>query len=368
MAANNIVVLGAGVSGLTTAYLLSKDPSNKITVLAKHMPGDYDIEYASPWAGANYIPYGILTGKEGSVHQQWEIATLAPLKELAEKHPEAGVHFLGTIIYNRTNDQHSAIGQLFSELVQPNPWYKDVVPDFKALPKDKLDQGINNAQTFTSVCINSPVYLSWLVGQCAKAGTVFKRATLKNITDAASEHHLGQKADVVINCTGLSSKFLNGVLDDKLYPARGQVVVVRNDPGLMSSVSGTDDGDDEALYFMTRALGGGTVLGGSYQKHNWDALPGLNLANRIMKRAIVSAPQLVQKGQGIEGLDIIRHGVGLRPLREGGPGVEKDNVGGVNIAHNYSHGGFGYQASFGCAEAAVSLVKEVLRQKKGAKL
>lgn len=87
-----------------------------------------------------------------------------------------------------------------------------------------------------------------------------------------------------------------------------------------------------------------------------------------MKRAIASAPQLVQKGQGIEGLDIIRHGVGLRPLREGGPRVEKDTVDGVNIVHNYGHGGFGYQASFGCAEAAVSLVKEVLRQKTRAKL
>ncbi|KAJ5832747.1 hypothetical protein N7474_001058 [Penicillium riverlandense] len=364
MAANNIVVLGAGVSGLTTAYLLSKDPSNKITVLAKHMPGDYDIEYASPWAGANYMP----TGKEGSAHQQWETATWAPLKELAEKHPEAGVHFLKTIIHNRTKDQHSAIGQVFSELVQPNPWYKDVVPDFKAVPEDQLGPGIDNAQTFTSVCINSPVYLSWLVGQCAKAGTVFKRATLKHVVDAASAHHSGQKADVVVNCTGLSSKFLGGVLDGKLYPARGQVVVVRNDAGPMSSVSGTDDGDDEALYIMTRALGGGTVLGGSYQKHNWDALPDPNLAIRIMKRAIASAPQLVQKGQGIEGLDIIRHGVGLRPLREGGPRVEKDNVDGVNIVHNYGHGGFGYQASYGCAEAAVSLVKEVLRQKKGAKL
>lgn len=75
MAKNNIVILGyaifprtlnvpltdspdsAGVSGLTTAYLLSKDPSNCITVVAKHMPGDYDIEYCSPWAGANYLPY-----------------------------------------------------------------------------------------------------------------------------------------------------------------------------------------------------------------------------------------------------------------------------------------------------------------------
>jgi D-amino-acid oxidase len=45
------------VSGLTSAYLLSKDKANTITVVAKHMPGDYDIEYASPWAGANVLPY-----------------------------------------------------------------------------------------------------------------------------------------------------------------------------------------------------------------------------------------------------------------------------------------------------------------------
>jgi hypothetical protein len=46
----------AGVSGLTTALLLSKNPAYKVTIVAKHMPGDYDIEYTSPWAGANYLP------------------------------------------------------------------------------------------------------------------------------------------------------------------------------------------------------------------------------------------------------------------------------------------------------------------------
>lgn len=46
----------AGVSGLTSALLLSKNKANAVTVIAKHMPGDYDIEYASPWAGANFLP------------------------------------------------------------------------------------------------------------------------------------------------------------------------------------------------------------------------------------------------------------------------------------------------------------------------
>ena len=94
----------------------------------------------------------------------------------------------------------------------------------------------------------------------------------------------------------------------------------------------------------------------------------MNLANRIMKRAIAIAPSLVKKGQGIEGLDIIRHGVGLRPLREGGPRIEKERIDGVSVVHNYGHGGFGYQASFGCADTAVSLVKEVLQNKSRAKL
>jgi D-amino-acid oxidase len=45
----------AGVIGLTSALQLARR-GHAVTVAAKHMPGDYDIEYASPWAGANYAP------------------------------------------------------------------------------------------------------------------------------------------------------------------------------------------------------------------------------------------------------------------------------------------------------------------------
>jgi D-amino-acid oxidase len=50
-----IVVLGAGVIGLTSSLVLAHAyPSATITVVAKHFPGDRSIEYASPWAGANW--------------------------------------------------------------------------------------------------------------------------------------------------------------------------------------------------------------------------------------------------------------------------------------------------------------------------
>lgn len=208
------------------------------------------------------------------------------------------------------------------------------------------------------------MYLPWLVGQCQKNNVVFKRDTIKHVAAAAHSHHTGEKASLVVNCTGLASKTLPGVLDPKLYPVRGQTVIVRNDPGPMMTTSGTDDGNDEIFYIMTRAAGGGTVLGGSYQKNAWDSLPDPKLAVRIMKRAVELHPGLVEKrDQGIEGLDIIRHGVGLRPAREDGPRIEADRIEGVPVVHNYGHGGFGYQASFGCAGLAVRLVGEVLQNR-----
>lgn len=51
-----MLIYRAGVVGLTSALLLAKGKDNIVTVTAKHMPGDYDIQYTSPWAGANFLP------------------------------------------------------------------------------------------------------------------------------------------------------------------------------------------------------------------------------------------------------------------------------------------------------------------------
>lgn len=81
-----------------------------------------------------------------------------------------------------------------------------------------------------------------------------------------------------------------------------------------------------------------------------------------MERAVALCPALTG-GKGIKELSILRHGVGLRPMRQGGPRVEKERVRGVWTVHNYGHGGYGYQASYGSADAAVCLVDEIVRKK-----
>jgi D-amino-acid oxidase len=225
-----------------------------------------------------------------------------------------------------------------------DPWFKDVVPDFRILPKKQLPPGSDSGTAFTSVCINTAIYLPYLVSQCLKNGVVLKREILAHISDAAVLHHSGATAEVIINCTGLLASRLGGVMDQDVIPVRGQIVIVRNDPGIMLSTSGTDDGDDELCYIMKRAQ------------------PDPNQALRIMKRAVKVCPALTG-GKGIEALSVIRHAVGLRPLRLSGVRIAKEKIGTTWVIHNYGHGGWGYQGSYGCAEGAVALVEEVLALK-----
>jgi D-amino-acid oxidase len=132
----------------------------------------------------------------------------------------------------------------------------------------------------------------------------------------------------------------------------------------MMTLSGTDEGDDEVCYIMARAGGGETILGGTNVKGSWESQADLNVANRIMKRAVELCPQLTG-GKGVEGLSVVRHGVGLRPFREGGVRIEREKIGepGVWVVHNYGHAGWGYQGSYATAERAVELVDEVLSGK-----
>ena len=50
-----VVVLGAGVIGLTTALEKRSNAKLDITIVADHLPGDIDHTYTSPFAG----PIGI---------------------------------------------------------------------------------------------------------------------------------------------------------------------------------------------------------------------------------------------------------------------------------------------------------------------
>lgn len=239
--------------------------------------------------------------------------------------------------------------------------------DYRELQPHEVPETHDSGCEYTGACVNVAIYLPWLLGQCAKSGVVFKRAVLTNIADAKTMSHTGKPATFIINATGLGSYSLGGVEDKTMTPARGQVVLVRNESTPMMASSGTEEGIPDNMYLMQRAVGGGTILGGTYDMGNWDPEPDMDIAQRIMQRIVNARPDIAE-GKGVEGLSVIRHAVGLRPYRKGGVRIEEERLDEETwIVHNYGHAGWGYQGSYGCAEMVVELVNKI-RKEKGERL
>jgi D-amino-acid oxidase len=65
------------------------------------------------------------------------------------------------------------------------------------------------------------------------------------------------------------------------------------------------------------------------------------------------------------GMEVLAAFAGLRPSREGGARVERENLqldGSRNgiLVHNYGAGGTGFQAGLGMAQDAISSVQDIL--------
>ena len=103
--------------------------------------------------------------------------------------------------------------------------------------------------------MDANVYMPWLFSQCRAKGVIFERKELIHIKDAVNLHSTGQKADVVVNCTGLMACKLGGVEDQDVYPARGQLCIVANRFEGLFTTSGSEDGPDETIYVQPR-MGG----------------------------------------------------------------------------------------------------------------
>ena len=274
------------------------------------------------------------------------------------------LQILESRIYRRKEEVDNG-GASFDSLFSTRPWYRRLFPDFRELEAHELPGGVHSGCAYTGLCVNTAVYLPWLVGQCRKQNVQLRRGTVVDIRELGSMHHSGQRADVVVNASGLGSRDLGGVADPAMAPIRGQIVLVENESEPMYNISGTDDGPDEVSYLMTRAAGGGTVLGGTYQKGSWDPEPDPETERRIIRRCVAINPSLA-KGKGVGAVRVIRSGVGLRPWREGGVRVEADTGifgDGTLVVHNYGHAGWGYQGSYGCAERAVELVRDFVDRK-----
>ncbi|RIA89424.1 hypothetical protein C1645_824881 [Glomus cerebriforme] len=341
-------IVGAGVIGLTTGLVLQRN-GYQVNIIAEHWPGDLNVNYTSPWAGAYIKP-------DPKLDEKWR-----KLEEVSYKTLWALSYMDDTSVIRIPGfDMYSKDLQINGE-----PWLKGIYHKFQVIPKDKLPKGVEYGISYTTVSMDVPKYLRWLLNQFTNAGGTKKKAHLNHLNDAFEPD-----VDIVVNCTGISARTFGGVEDDKVFSTRGQLVAVWA-PHVKTAKALHED--DTLTYIIPRE-DGEVILGGTSDVNEYDGTPDPKTAELILNRCVKLCPELHQ-GKGLSSLQIIRHTVGLRPSRKDGIRLEteirKNSAGkDVIVCHNYGHHSHGYARSWGSAMEVLDLIEAAVknRQRNVAKL
>jgi D-amino-acid oxidase len=312
----DVLVIGAGVIGLTTAITLAETGSH-VLVRAQEAPE----ETTSAAAGALWGPWMAEPARRA---ERWAAHTLGVLTGLAGE-AETGVRL--------------AHGMDVSNSDRDRPDWFALIPDLRSCTPDELPAGYRHGHSYTAPLVDMPTHLAYLTRRLTLAGGEMEAGRIESLSEAA------RLAPKVINCTGLGARALIG--DRKVFPVRGQHVVVSN-PGLTDFLE-VDTGDSPDLVAIY-PHGSNAVLGGTAEPHVWSRTPDPVTASEILERCIRIEPRL-------EGADVLHVSVGLRPTRSAiRLGVEAGPTGSI-VVHNYGHGGAGVSLSWGCATVAAELAR-----------
>ena len=325
----DVLVVGAGVSGLTTAICLAES-GLAVSIHADRLPPDT----TSAVAGAIWGPHLVEASERTA---RWGRETLGVLRELAGD-PAAGVRTGHGIEVYRGAPRPG------TQPPGPPGWLTEL-PGFRPCQPPELPSGFGSGWRYASPLVHMPTYLAYLQARLERAGGRIERATVTSLADAAR----GRGAGAVVNCSGVRAHHL--AADPVTTPVRGQTVVAAN-PGLTDFFIGIGDGSAELIYMFPH--GDTVVLGGTEAVGDWNLRPDPAIAGRILRDCAHVEPRL-------RDARVLAHRVGLRPAR---PTVrlEAERTGpagdGPLIVHNYGHGGAGITLSWGCAREAARLVTD----------
>ena len=315
----HVVVVGAGVSGLSTARALL-DLGHDVTLVS----GDPLRQTTSHLAAAVWFPTA--AGPAAAV-ARWSEATYRLLvREASDDVP--GVLMRESLVLYRDE----------AAVLAPDPPWVEAVGEVRAARPDELPPGYPHGLRFAVPLVEMPTYLPYLYESVVRSGA---RSEQRRLT--ALDQVLDLGPDVVVNAAGLAAGELAG--DDTTFPVRGQIVRVVN-PGLSLSVRDEHHPGGRA-YVHPRTQD--CILGGTLDVGEWDTTPSADTTAAILQRCVDIAPALA-------GARVLESIVGLRPGRREIRLEVDEQLLPVPVVHNYGHGGSGITLGWGCANDAAALV------------
>jgi len=372
---HDIVVVGGGVIGLSTATLIQQQlPRNRtISIVAAEFPSQSpmktrdrtktsSVDYASMWAGAHYrpipyLPHAVRAGSDLSQNQhrfhdqlayekKLAVRTAQMMKDIAKQFPEAGIQIVPAEEQLEDPPQENLLLKTGDVYASEDDHFK--VLDSKALTAlnsktISAGQGeVKWACTYETYVVNVHIYCGWLLQRFISNGGKTITQRLESLTDAFA---LGtsdndSSGPLVVNCSGR-----NFDTDSAMKNIRGQTVLVRNQ---YDKTITRQCADGMWSFLIPRPLDAGTIVGGTKEIGDTETRPRPETRQKLLENATKYFPEFVKD---VKDFDVVTDNVGRRPWREGGLRVETEQFrDGRMVVHGYGAGGRGYELSWGAAE------------------
>lgn len=311
---NRVVVVGAGVLGLTVAHELAT-AGNRVHVVADRAAPDS----VSAVAAAIWFPHAVAL--EPDVLESGRV-TYDRLTKLADDPATGVVMRSGMVRVRRAETDLSWTSAV--------PWHEPVAEGVRC----------------TVPVVETSRYLSWLGARVAALGVSTTWGTVSLPSRQGAEALparvaaiIGEQPDAVVVAAGLRSGALLGG-DDEVYPIRGQVVRLAN-PGLTEWI--TDEDNPGGLTYVVPRTDD-VVCGGTGQIGDWDETIDPAAEEAILRRACELVPALADQ-------PVLSRAVGLRPARTN---RRLEMIG--EVVACYGHGGSGFTLSWGDAARVAELL------------
>lgn len=238
-----VAVIGSGVMGLTTARLV-QEAGFPVSLYTAALPPDT----TSAVAGGQISPFGHY--REDEVTAEW-MAQFRAAMAYSWKRFQAlvgdhyGIRWLRT--YEET--RRTAI---------ESDWMDPYYPNARMLGPGDHPFPVDQAISFDTMYVETPRFMAQLTSEVLGAGGTIRMRRFEHLAEIAT---LPER--LAFNCTGIGAKALVG--DEVLTPVRGQLAVLQPQHEVRYAFAGN------AGYMFPR--GDGILLGGTFERGEWDATP-----------------------------------------------------------------------------------------------
>ena len=249
-----VAVIGSGVMGLTTARLV-QESGLPVTIYTAALPPDT----TSAVAGGQVSPFGHF--REDSVTPQWMGQFKAAMAYSWKRFQTLagdryGIRWLPT--YEQSRNAAFA-----------DDWLNEFHANARLLRRDEHPFPVEHIVRFDTMYVETPRFMAELTADFLRNGGKIKMRRFADLAEVATLPEA-----LIFNCTGVGARELVG--DEGLIPVRGQLAVLPPQENVRYAFTG------DAGYMFPRK--DGILLGGTFERGEWDATPQPDDIARILSR------------------------------------------------------------------------------------